>query len=199
MNWSKLQVFRMQLESTVPLYKPGEWKYEFKMALLYTTILNLLFTEAEPRGRIRHFRVYVGPGSDGPSTDKLSLDLRFDPWDTAVTQRSEWHSMSKTVFTQYNPSGSWCTEQSDVWLDVKKFYHRPIRCVASVPPYFLAQRDTDLVAEYAHLSCAEMCIDVSSFSPDLHEDKHATLYKRQKSEIPSSETFVIETKQVSRG
>ena len=36
-----------------------------------------------------------------------------------------------------------------------------------VHPYFLAQRDTDLLAESAHLSCAEMCIDVSRFSPDL--------------------------------
>ena len=30
------------------------------------------------------------------------------------------------------------------------------------------KRDTDLMAEYAHLSSAKVCIDVSSFHPDLH-------------------------------
>ena len=81
----------------------------------------------------------------------------------------------KTVFTLYDPSGSWCTEQNDARLnDDKMFCHRPIRCVAIVHPYFLARRDTDLLAEHAHLSCAKMCIDVSSFPPDIHGDKRAT-------------------------
>ena len=106
--------------------------------------------------------------------------------------------MSKTIFTQYDPSESWCTEQSDVWLDdVKTFYHRPIRCVIVVHPYFLAQRDTDLLAESGHLSCAAMCIDGSLFSPDLYQDKHATLNRRQKNEISNGEAFVTETNQAS--
>ena len=49
-------------------------------------------------------------------------------------------------------------------------YPRPIRCVAIVHPYFPAQRDTDLLAEHAHLSRTDMRIDVSTFSPVLHED-----------------------------
>ena len=61
--------------------------------------------------------------------------------------------MSKTVFTQYDPSGSWRTEQG----------HRRLKLFAR-----------------------------------LYEDKHATLNRRQKNEIPSSETFVIEMKRVSR-
>ena len=159
------------------------------MSKLTAKILNLLFTEAEQKGKTRDFRVYLGPGSAGSSTDKLSLDLWFNPWDTAITHRFEWHSMSKTIFTQYDPSGSWCTEQSDVWLDdVKTFCHRPTRCVATVHPYFLAQRDTDLLADYAHFPCAKMCMDVSSFSPDLYKDKHATSNRRQKNEISKSET-----------
>ena len=158
-----------------------------------TKLLNLLLTGAEQRDRTRNFRVYIGSGSDGSSTDMLSLDLMVNPWDTAITQRCELHSMSKIVCAQYDPSGSWRTELSDVWLDdVQMFHHRPIRCVAIVHPYFPAQRDPDLLAEYAHLSCAKMCIDVSSFSPDLHGDKHATSKRRQKNEISNSETFVIE-------
>ena len=75
--------------------------------------------------------------------------------------------MSKTVFTQYDPSVSRYTEQNDVWLDdVKTFYHRPMRCVIVCHPYFLTQQDTGGLAESAHLSCAKICIDGSRFSPD---------------------------------
>ena len=90
----------------------------------------------------RNFRMYSGPGSDGSSADKLSLDLKFKPWDTAITFRPEWRSMSKTVFTHYDPFEPWYTEQSGVWLDdVKTFDHRPMRCVIVVQPYSLAQED----------------------------------------------------------
>ena len=100
--------------------------------------------------------MYIGPGSDGSSADKLSLDLKFNPWDIAISFRLEWDPMSKTVFTQYDLSESWCTEQQDAWLDdVKTFYHRPTRCLIVVHSYFLAQRDTDLLVESAHLSCAK--------------------------------------------
>ena len=91
------------------------------------------------------FRMYIGPGSDGSSADKLSLDLKFNTWDTAITFRPEWRSISKTVFTQYDPSESWYIEQIDVWLkETKTFYHRPMHCVIAVNPYFLAQGDTAL-------------------------------------------------------
>ena len=41
--------------------------------------------------------------------------------------------MCQTVFTQYDPSESWYTEQKDVWLDdTKTFYNRPMRCVIVV-------------------------------------------------------------------
>ena len=105
--------------------------------------------------------------------------------------------MNKTAFTQYDPSESWYTEQNDVWLDdVKTFCHRPMRCVIVVHPYFLAQRDTDLLAESAHLSCAKICIDDSRFSPDLYTDKRVTLNKKQKNEMSDSAAFITETNQV---
>ena len=140
----------------------------------------------------------MGSWSDGSSTDKLSLDPRVNPWDTAVTHRPDWHSMSKTIFAQYDPSGSWCTEQSVLWLDdVKTFCHRPIRCVAKCPPIFYSTTGHRPVGR----TCtprAKTYIDVSSLSPDLYKDKHATLNRRQNNVISSSETFVTETKQVSR-
>ena len=123
-------VDRKQLELSEPQYEPGEWKHEFQMSSFTTTILNLLFTKAEQKCKTRNFRMYIGLGSDGSSADKLSLDLKFNPWDTAITFRSEWRSMSKRVFTQYDLFETWYTCQSNVWLDdVKRFYPRPMRCV----------------------------------------------------------------------
>ena len=107
---------RKQLEFFVPQHKPGEWKYGIKMSSFTPTIWNFLFTEAEQKGKTRNFRMYIGPGSDGSSAEKLSLDLKFNPWDTAITFRPAWRSISKTVFTQYDPFEPWYTEQS-VWLD----------------------------------------------------------------------------------
>ena len=69
------------------------------------------------------------------------------------------------------------------------------RCVFH--PYLLAQRDTDLLEESAHLSRAIMCIDVSCFSSDPYKDKRATLNKKQKNETYNSETLVTETNQAS--
>ena len=79
----------------------------------------------------------------------------------------------------------------------RRFIIDQVRCLIVVHTYFLAQRDTDLLAESAHLSCAKLCIDVSCFSPDLYKDKRATLNKRQKNETSNSETFVTETNQPS--
>ena len=103
-------------------------------------------------GGILHFRMYSGPGSDGSSADKLSLDVKFNHLDTTVTCPPEWRSMSKTVFTQYDQVETWYTCQSDVWLDdVKTFYPQPMRCVIVVYPYSLAQEDTALLTKSAFL------------------------------------------------
>ena len=171
-----LEQVRKQLEVSVPRYELGEWKYEYHMSSFPTTILNLLFTEAEHKGKTRNFRMYIGPGSDGSSAEKLSLDLKFNPWDTAITFRPEWRSVGKTGFMQYDPFETWYTCQSDVWHDdVKRFSSRPICCVIVVHPYPLAQEDTTLLTDSAFISCAKICIDDSRFSSDLHKDKRVTL------------------------
>ena len=119
------------------------------MSTFTTTMLNLLYAEAEKKGRIRHFRMYIGPDSDGSSADKLSIDLKFNPWDTAITFTPGWRPMSKTVFMQYDPFEPCYTCQSNVWAnDVKTF------CVIVVHPYPFVREDTALLTESAFLSCA---------------------------------------------
>ena len=89
-------VFHQQLELSVPLFKPEERKYGFKMTWFSTSVLNLLFTEAERMGKTRNIRMYIRPAPDGSSADKLSPDLKFNPWDTAITFKPEWRSMGKS-------------------------------------------------------------------------------------------------------
>ena len=80
---------RKQRGLSVRRYEPGEWKYEFEMSSPTTTILNLLFTEAEQMVKTRNFRMCIGPGSDGSSADKLSPSLGERCWNM--------HSMSSTT------------------------------------------------------------------------------------------------------
>ena len=92
--------------------------------------------------RKRHaiFETYIGAGSDGSSADKLSLDLKFNPRDTAITFRSEWRALCKTAFEQYDPLEPWNIEQGSVWLaDVKTFPYRPMQCLIEVDPYTFHQ------------------------------------------------------------
>ena len=53
--------FHKQLELSVPLYELGVWKHKFKISSFTMTTLNLLFAEAERKGKTRHFRMYIGP------------------------------------------------------------------------------------------------------------------------------------------
>ena len=123
--------YHEQLVLSVSTYGNGGWKYEFKTSSWTPTILNLIFNEAEQNGKSHNFRTYIGPGSDGPSTDKLSLDLKFNPRNTATSSRpGEEHFLCKTVFTQYDLQEEWCTEQKDVWLDwFRTLSHQSIRCL----------------------------------------------------------------------
>ena len=70
---------RKQLELSVPRYEAGEWQHEFLMSSFTTTILNLLFTEAEKKGKTRNSRMYLGPGSVASSADQLYIDLEGQP------------------------------------------------------------------------------------------------------------------------
>ena len=87
-----------QLALPVSTYSNGGWKYEFKTSSLTTTILNRIFNKVEKNGKNHNFRTYIGPGSDGSSTDKLSL---VNPRNTAISSRlGEEHCMCKTFVTQ---------------------------------------------------------------------------------------------------
>ena len=125
--------FRKQLVSSVPQGKAGEWRYGFEMSSLTTAILNLIFKEAEKKGKNRHFRMYIGPGSDGSSADKLSLDLKFNPWDTAISFRPEWRPTRRTVLRSMTHSNIATQIRGMCGSMISKtFCHRPMPCVIVV-------------------------------------------------------------------
>ena len=68
--------------------EPENGSTNSRRLFLTTTILNLIFNEAEQKGKSHNIRTYSGHGSDGSSTDKLSLDLKFNPRNTAISSRS---------------------------------------------------------------------------------------------------------------
>ena len=136
----------------------------------------LVDTDAERlhKGRTRNVRIYTGPGKDGSSADKLSLDSTFNPWDTAITFRTEWGASCKTVFTQFDPLKSWSIEQSSPWFDdVKAFPHR------HTEEY---DRGTSMHIPPTSRSRSAICVslDRPTCTPDLLNEKRVTLNKRQK-------------------
>ena len=54
----------------------------------------------EGRDRPKNKRIYIGPGRDGSSVDKLSVDLKFDPFNTKMTIPKIWRDEGyvKTTF-----------------------------------------------------------------------------------------------------
>ena len=87
-NKLRTTIFASNLGNLHLIYRTGEWKYEFKTSTLTTRILIFLLDKAEQKGRARDFYTYVGPGSDGSSADKLSLNLKFNPQNTAISLRA---------------------------------------------------------------------------------------------------------------
>ena len=71
-----------------------------KWSSLTTTMWNLLFAEAEQKRARLEMSVHTSfLDQTGSSTDKLSLDLKFNTWDTAIAHRPEWHSKQHSLHT----------------------------------------------------------------------------------------------------
>ena len=69
-----------------------------------------------------------------------------------------------------------------------------MRCATVVHPYRLERENSVLLKQYGFLSCAQICVDDSRFSPDMYKDS-VTRNKKQKSEISDSTAHITETHQ----
>ena len=121
------EVLRSRSETNSPSHVPlehvtdGDFREQLELSVLYfctdlengstssrclltTTMLNLLFAAAEQKGKTQNFRTHIGPGLDGSSANKLSLDLKFYPRNTdpgVQSRKARGSTMSRFVFDQY--------------------------------------------------------------------------------------------------
>ena len=161
-HWNRLPRAIHASSLVVPQYKLGEWKYQFKVTSVTRTIMKLLYTEAEDKGKTRHFRMCIGPGSDGSSADKLSLDLKFNSWDTAITFGPEWRSMSKIHAVR--------PIRNLVHMSERRVARRCQNVLSSTnamcdrcSSVSACSRGHNFVAGFRFLSCAKKCIDAFTF------------------------------------
>ena len=70
-----------------------------------TTFLESVFQHVEEQRQFarkeqKNRRIYIGPGRDGSSTDKISIDCKFSPQNTGVTFNKLWKAQgfAKTTF-----------------------------------------------------------------------------------------------------
>ena len=195
--------YHKQLVLSVTTYSNGGWKFEFKTSSL--TIDNPAARSSTKRRKngkshaisvqVHRFRVRWFE-----HRQKLSLDLTFNPRNTAISSRpGEERYMCKTVFTQCHLQEDWCTEQKDVWIDwVKAFSYRPPRCLIIVHPYFSSQRRTELLTKSVHLSRAKLYVNVPCSSSDPFKDKRPALNKKQENGTSNSETLMTGTNRAPR-
>ena len=76
---TKMEDWREAVIDCVPkqYIKSGHWKYEYFDYCDGPTLAadcDMFFQEAEQRGKTKNHRVYIGPGSDGSSDDKIAVD-----------------------------------------------------------------------------------------------------------------------------
>ena len=105
-----VQRFHQTLIDVVPpdqLVNAASWKEEFLKHKSLTgddrrTFAETLFTQLDDMGQQKNKRVYIGPGRDGSSDDKLSIDMKFAPISTKVTFNKTWKEQGyrKTSFGQ---------------------------------------------------------------------------------------------------
>ena len=53
-------------------------------------MMEWFFTHLRDLGMQKKKRIYIGPGRDGSSYDKISVDLKFDPLNTYVIYNRLW-------------------------------------------------------------------------------------------------------------
>ena len=76
--------------------------------------------------KVRNKRIYIGPGRDGSSDDKISVDCKFEPRNTKVAFSKTWRAQGfvKTSYayveTANEGKGAWklVQDQEDLTHDV---------------------------------------------------------------------------------
>ena len=81
--------------------KQRRWKIEFDVRRhISGAEIDLLFREEESQHRIGDHRTFIGPGADGSSDDRISVDLKYGNTTDRVTVSPLFNDYVKTTFVQ---------------------------------------------------------------------------------------------------
>ena len=175
---------RQRLIDTVPekFRRREQWKYQFDPQGVTNEELATLFQQGIDTGKKRNFRIYIGPGADGSSDDKVAVDMKFDATDIAVRYKDDWKGYHKTVFTKHGDT--WACAQDNAEMDDKHAFEiTPDWCVIfMVPPKgdeFTAFRTIN--ANYDEFQL--MMPELNGYKPDPLDAKAVAMNKRQKQTV----------------
>ena len=106
----------------------GNWKYEiFKHLDIGDDLLDSIFTHLDEIGATKNKRIYIGPGRDGSSDDKIPIDCKFSPMSTAIAFVKKWEADGyvKTTCAQYESN----TDRDDEWSTIED--EEPLKTVTT--------------------------------------------------------------------
>ncbi len=89
----------------------GEWKQEILNHVKLTgedrvEFLEHVFSHVDDLAKGKNKWIYIGPGRDGSSDDKIAIDCKFNPWGTGITFSKVWEQQG-FVKTTYAYTDSW--------------------------------------------------------------------------------------------
>ena len=102
-------------------HTPGRWKIEFAKKVITGSFCDSCFKCLEDWKQEKNKRIYIGPGKDSSSNDKISIECRFNPVNNYLTycDTCKGRDYRKTTFELHD--GEWiCTENK---VDVKRERH----------------------------------------------------------------------------
>ena len=62
--------------------------------------IDLLFQEEESQQRTGNHRIFIGPGADGSSDDRIAVDLKYGNTTDEVDVKPQYLAYVKTTFVQ---------------------------------------------------------------------------------------------------
>ena len=130
--------------------RQGNWKYEF---FNYTREINcsMFFVWAREKNKTKNHRVYIGPGADGSTEDKIAVDVKFEPKNTGISFRTSWREAGyvKSTWALYGDRWEMCevNERLDLIIDFEGGLC-PDKCLIFIHP----SGDEDAIApSFNHL------------------------------------------------
>ena len=143
--------------------RAGNWKNKFLEKYALNSITRGYFCNScfahivETTGKQVNKRLYIGPGRDGSSDDKLAVNCKYMPHNTEVPRNKVWETLGyrKTTYGEYEDQG-WVLMENQRRLDHKIEFSvtdRPSRLVILLHPYASKPKgiaDDDEVESHAY-------------------------------------------------